>query len=138
VAIDALDDAVLGVLLADATLMTLLPGKVYLDEAPEGVEVPYGVMTLQVETVTLEQGGTAFVTALYDVKVEDRANTKTAAQAALDRIDALLNHVTLAPVGFTQMASHRTERRGGVRREGPLLWQERGAVYEVWASPGLS
>lgn len=137
-AIDALDDAVHGVLLADATLMALLPGNVHLDVAPEGAQVPYGVVMLEEETVTLEQGGTAFVTARYVIKVEDRAMTKTAAQAALDRIDALLNHVILAPAGFTQMASHRLSRRGNARREGSLMWHDRSCTYEVWASPGLS
>ena len=139
-AIDAIDNAVLDTLLGDATLTTLAPGRFYLDLAPEGVQTPFGVVNLQLEQVTPEQitpggDGIAFVVARYQVKIYDKAKTKTAAQLVVNRVDALLHGAALTIAGFSQMVSQRVERFATVTRDGEFLWQERGADYEVWASP---
>ena len=133
--LDALDDAVVGFLLSDATLMAMLEGEVYLDLAPEGVDTPYVIVSLQQEIPTFEFGGVAFVTARYSITVYDKAKTKTAAQAAVDRIDVLLNDGAPSITGFTLMVCHRVERRASVRQEGAFWWQERACDYELWASP---
>lgn len=136
-AIDAIDNAVMSKLQGDATLLSLAPGQVQRDFAPEGaVDIGrFVIVNLQTELPTFEQGGTAHLVARYQVKVVDRATTKTAAQAALDRIDTLLNGVALTIAGQTHMISQRVERFAYVERDGPLIWQHRGMELEVWSDP---
>jgi hypothetical protein len=128
------DEALIGRLLADATLTTLAPGRVHLDFAPEGTPEPFVVVNLQIEQATLHQSETAFVVGRYQVKAVHRSPSATAAKAVADRIDALLNHATFAIVGMALMACHRVERFGYVERDANYFWQHRGADYELWAS----
>lgn len=136
-AIDAIDDAVMSRLLNDATLTSLAPGRVHRDVAPEGtIEIGrFVVVNLQLEDDVPEQGGTAHVIARYQVKVVDRATTKTAAQAALDRIVALLHDAQYAIAGHTLMVSHKVARFALVELDADKVWQHRGIDLEVWADP---
>lgn len=136
-AIDAIDDAVMAKLQGDATLLSLAPGNVWADSAPEGaIDIGrFVIVNLQLETPTYELGGVAYVAARYQVKVVDRSTTKTAAQAALDRIDTLLHNVALTIVGHAHMISKRVARFAFKELEGPNTWQHRGADYEVYADP---
>lgn len=136
-AIDAIDDAVMAKLQGDATLLSLAPGNVWADSAPEGaIDIGrFVIVNLQLEQVTHEEGGVAYVVPQYQVKVVDRSTTKTAAQAALDRIDTLLHNAPLTIAGHTHMISRRVGRFAFKELEGPNTWQHRGAEYEVWADP---
>ena len=141
-AIDAIDNAVLDTLLGDATLTTLAPGRFYLDLAPEGVQTPFGVVNLQLEQVTPDQitpggNGIAYVVARYQVKIYDKAKTKTAAQLAVNRVDALLHGAALSITGFSQMVSQRVERFATVTRDGEFLWQERGRGLRSVGESGM-
>jgi hypothetical protein len=137
VAIDAVDNAVVAKLQGDATLLGLAPGNVYMDFAPEGaVNVGrFVIVDLQLETPVYEQSAIAHLIARFQVKVVDRSTTKTAAQAALDRIDTLLHLQPLTIAGHTHMVTNRVGRFHYIERDGPLIWQHRGIDVEVWSDP---
>ena len=93
------------------------------------------VVTLQSEESIYQHGGPAHWRARYQVKVVDQATTKTAAQAALDRIDALLNSQPLTLTGQAHMNTDRVDRFDHIERDGALVWQHVGCDYEVWSTP---
>lgn len=133
--IDAVDAAVMATLQADAQLAQLAPGRVHRDFEPEATVGRSVIVTLQAEVPTFEHGGTAHLQTRYQVKVVDQATTKTAAQAALDRIDALLTSAPLTIAGHTFMLAQRVDRFAYVERVGSSLWQHVGADYELWSDP---
>ncbi len=135
--IDAVDQAVMTVLQADSTLAGLAPGGVHRDVEPETIPAVRAVIvSLQSEQTTFEHGGPAYIQTRYQVKVIDPATTKTAAQAAANRIDELLNGAALTIAGQAYMTSHRVERFAYPERTAAgALWQHVGADYEVWSDP---
>ena len=133
---DAVDQALMAALLNDATLTALAPGRVHRSFEPEAAAPGRCVIvTLQHEAATEKHGATAFYQTQYAVKVVDQAPTKTAAQAAADRIDAILLGAPLTISGQTHMLTRRVERFEEVERVGSAIWQHVGADYEVWSTP---
>jgi hypothetical protein len=134
--IDAVDIALVTALQADATLATLAPGRVHWGSAPEGVALPCVIVTLQLGESVDEQGGTAHTRDRYQVKVLDRASTKTAASAAASRVDVLLNGQPLTISGRAHMVTVGRDRFAlPPERIGSDLWQHVGRDYEVWSDP---
>jgi hypothetical protein len=133
--IDAVDVALISALQADGTLAALVPGGVHRDFEPESTLGRCVIVTLQSELPTFEQGGTAHLQTRYQVKVVDQSTTKTAAQTALDRIDAILTGPALTITGQTLMAAQRVDRFAYLERVGSAVWQHVGADYELWSDP---
>jgi hypothetical protein len=133
--IDAVDVALMAALQADATLAQLAPGGVHRDFEPESTPGRCVILTLQNELPIFEQGGTAHLQTRYQVKVVDQATTKTAAQAAIDRVDAILNGQVLAITGQTHMLTERVDRFAYLERVGSSVWQHVGCDYSVWSDP---
>jgi hypothetical protein len=129
------DEALIGRLQADATLLLLAPGNVHLDVAPENTPQPYIVVTLQIETPTHEQGGMAYLVARFQIKAVQQAANASDVKAVADRIDVLLNGASFTIAGHTQMDCKRVERFGYAQFDGPLLWQHRGFDVELWCDP---
>ena len=135
-AIDAVDDAVMATLQGDATLAALAPGQVHRDLAPEGVAETgvYVVVEVQPERIVYEQGGIAHTISGYRVTAYDRSPVKTQAQAAADRVDALLTAALTIP-GQTHMATIRIGRESASVDDGGVIWRHQVAEYEVWSDP---
>lgn len=128
----AMDDGVLAVLKADATLTTRAPGGVYRDIAPPGVAEPFVIVTLMSYADIPQFGGTpAYEEGRYLVKAVGQGTSATATESAADRIQTLLNNATLTISGYTQMGSFREERISFVEADGQARWQHRGAIYVV-------
>lgn len=132
----ALDDALLAVLKADATLTTRAPGGVYRDVAPQGIAEPFVIVTLMAHEDIAEQASApAFERGRYLVKAVASATSATSAESAADRIHALLNGGSLTVTGFSHMGTWREERVSYIEVDGPVRWQHRGGIYVVTADP---
>lgn len=132
----AVDDAVVAKLQADVVLGGLAPGGVHWGAAPEGTAVPFVLVTLQLGETVDEQGGTAHTRDRYQVKAVDRAIEKTAAVAAANRIDVLLDYQALTVAGQSHMVTLGRDRFVlPPERIGSDLWQHVGRDYEVWSDP---
>ena len=134
--VSALDDGVLAILKADATLTTRAPGGVYRDMAPLGTAEPFVIVTLMAHLDIPQFGDApAYEEGRYLVKAVGQGTSATATESAADRIHAVLHGALLTITGFTQMGSWRDERVSYVEADGPVRWQHRGGVYVVRACP---
>jgi hypothetical protein len=132
-----LDLALVTKLSSDATLTTLMPDGVWIDEAPAGSD-QFVIVSLIDENDVQQLGGRSFEDALY--LVEARELSKVAVKnikAAAARIDALLENGTLTVAGYSVMAIYRMER---VRLtevdelDESIRWARRGGRYRLVAS----
>lgn len=132
-----IDAALVTKLQADATLATLMPGGVWMDEAPPGAQ-QFVIVHLEDEHDEPMFGGRAFEEALY--LVEAREFSKVAVKnikAAAARIDALLEQGTLTIAGY---GLARLARESRVRFPEPdstdpsLRWERRGGFYRLVVS----
>jgi hypothetical protein len=135
----AIDQAVIGVLLADPTLSAILPDGVYLD-----VAAPKAKRFVIVSIVSADDepllGGRGYEDVLYLVKAVVLASTGADIFAAADRIDKLLEDQPLTIPGYTHMVTCREDR---IRTTEPddvddtIRWLHRGGHYRIQASiPG--
>lgn len=131
----AIDAAVIARLAGDATLTAAAPGGVYRDVAPQGASTPFVIVSQMAHEDDYALGAQAYERVLYLVKAVDLATSGTGAQAAADRVHALLQEATLTITGYRSMLVQREERvayvevvDGSDRR-----YQHRGGMYAVFA-----
>jgi hypothetical protein len=135
----AIDDALIAVLLGDATLMGLLPDGVYYDSARPKAQrfVIVSVVTADDEPVLGRRG---YEDVLYLVKAVGLVSTGADIKAAAQRIDALLEDGTLTIPGYVHMVTCREARIRYIEVDDvddTIRWHHRGGHYRVQASlPG--
>ena len=133
---DAIDEALIAALKADATLTALVPGSWHRDIAPPSVSEPFGIVTLMAHEDVLEQSPReAHQIGRYLVKAMGQGTAPTAVKTAAARVHVVLQNAALSITGFTTMTVHREERIAYVEADGPARWQHRGGIYAVWACP---
>lgn len=132
-----IDAAVVGRLLADATLMALMPDGVYWDVAKQGA-TRFVIVSQVFHLDAPMQATTAYEQVTYLVKAVELATSGANIQAAAARINVLLHDTTFTVTGYSLMNSQRIER---VRYVDPdpedpdVRWQHRGGRYELTVSP---
>lgn len=132
----AIDTALAARLLADTTLMALMPDGVYFDEAKQGAQ-RFLIVSLVDEVDEAVFGGRAIEDALYLVKAVELGKSGVNADAAAARIEVLLNEQPLSATGYTGMATFRESRVRLTEVDGvdpSIRWQHRGGHYRVQMS----
>jgi hypothetical protein len=131
------DAAIVGRLLADATLTSLMPDGVYWDVARHG-STRFVVVSQVFHQEVPMFGATSYEQFTYLVKAVELATSGANIQAAAVRIQTLLHDATFAVTGYGLMNSQRVER---VRFVDPdpedpdIRWQHRGGRFEVTVCP---
>src|SRR5678815_1575267 len=128
-----IENALIAKLLADATLMALVPDGVYFDEASPG-KSRFVIVSLVDEADESVFGGRAFEDALFQVKAVMLSTAGGNIQAAAARIDTLLEGQSLTATGFTWMTMHREARVRSTEvddADPSIRWQHRGGHYRV-------
>jgi hypothetical protein len=134
-----IDNALITVLLADATLTGLMPDGVYFDVAKPKAQrfVIVSLVTADDEPVL---GGRGYEDVLYLVKAVGLVSTGADVKAAAQRIDALLEDQPLTIPGYVHMVTCREARIRYTEVDevdDTIRWQHRGGHYRVQASiPG--
>jgi hypothetical protein len=135
-----LDAAVLAVLQADATLESLLPDGVYMDEAPPGVTQFVLVGLMDSEDVSTYGTDPVLEYALYFVKGTALSSTNANMKAVRLRLDELLHGATLTAPGYIEVKAFRERNQPRLRyidvdRKDPTLrWWHRGGHYRIEAT----
>jgi hypothetical protein len=137
-----IDNALVNVLAADATLTALVPDGVFFDEAPQGMEA-FALVSL-IDGVTRSQwaataaGRRAAEDCEYIVKAVMLSGSSANAREAAARIDELLQDATLAIDGYTCLSITRTNRIRDTEVDSvdaSIRWQHRGGHYRISAAP---
>lgn len=133
----AVDAAVIAKLANDATLSGLAPGGIYRDTAPQGVSTPYVIVSQVSHEDDYSIGSQAFESIRYLVKAVDMNTSGTAAQAVADRVQTLLQTVTLTITGYRSVWVQREERVVYVEVDdaSDRRYQHRGGIYLVMVEP---
>lgn len=133
----AVDQALFAKLSNDVTLTGLAPGGVYSETAPQGVSKPY-VIVRQVDSDDFyAQGSKALEEIQYEVTGVDQSTSKVSVQAVANRIQALLQDVTLTITDYSCVNVKRikkvnyTEIHAGSDRR----YQHLGGLYNVLVEP---
>ncbi len=132
----AIDDAVIGRLTGDATLMALTTDGAYYDVAPNGL-TRFLIVSQVIHLDDYVFEGRAMESVTYLVKAVFRDAVAADIIAAAARIDALLQGVALTITGYSHCLTSRSER---VRYtevddvDANIRWQHRGGRYEVVVS----
>lgn len=131
------DEAVIGRLVGDATLSSLMPDGVYF-----GVAKKSATRFVVVEQLTHDDnymlGGEAYERFEYLVKAVEKNLSGLNVDNAAARIQTLLQDAPLTVTGYTLMRIQRTER---VRYTEPdadnadARWQHSGGRFEAYVSP---
>lgn len=121
----------------DATLSGLAPGGIYRDTAPQGVSTPYVIVSQVSHEDDYSIGSQAFESIRYLVKAVDMNTSGTAAQAVADRVQTLLQTVTLTITGYRSVWVQREERVVYVEVDdaSDRRYQHRGGIYLVMVEP---
>jgi hypothetical protein len=131
------DAALVTKLQSDGTLAALMPGGVYIDEAPPGLS-QFVIVSLVDEHDEPMFGARAFEDAIYLVKAVELSTVATKnSKAAAARIDTLLEGGALAPTGYSLMTMRRESRvrYTDVDELDPSIrWQHRGGHYQIAVS----
>lgn len=133
----AIDDALVAALLADSTLMALVPDGVYVDEAAPNAQ-RFVIVSLVDAPDTQGFGGRAFETPLYLVKAVTLATSGTNVKAAAARIDAVLENAQLTIAGYACLKVQRDSRFRVTTvdaQDASLRWHHRGGRYEIMVQP---
>jgi hypothetical protein len=135
-----IDAAIVAKLGADATLLSLCPNGVYVDEAPPNM-TRFVIVRLIDETDQSVFGRRAFEDALFGVEAWMLSTAGGNIKAAAARIDALLDDQPLTigsppaqVAGYTQMAMFRESRTRGTdidEVDPSIRWFIRGGNYRV-------
>ena len=131
------DAAVVGRLLNDAPLMSLMPDGVYWDLGVQGA-IRFVVVSQAFHRDVPMQGGTAYEEFTYVVQAVELAKSGANIQAAAARINALLHDATFTITGYDLMCSQRIERLRVVipdAEDPDKRWQYLGGSYQVSVSP---
>lgn len=124
---------VYGVLSADSTLTTYVPGGIYRDLAPAGATPPYIIMSRQsgVDVVS----GTAdriFSDDLYQIKVVGPQALYTAQiEPGYDRVDTLLQKTSNYQTGGKILACYREQPFHVTELVNGLAWDNLGGLYRI-------
>lgn len=132
----AIDNGLIALLGADATLLTLVPNGVYYDEAPPG-STRFVIVSLTDQHDEPMFSGRAFEDGLYLVKAVMRSDANGDIRAAAARIDALLEQqpLTVAGYGVSIMRRESRVRETEVDEvDKSIRWFHRGGRYQVVAS----
>lgn len=132
----AIDAALVGKLLADATLTATMPDGVFWEEANPGAQ-RFVIVSLVDQHDEQRLGSRAFEDALYQVKAVALSSSGGDVKTAAARIDTLLEGGTLTATGYSLMTMHRQARIRitEVDDEDPSIrWQHRGGHYRVVVS----
>lgn len=139
-----IDNALVNVLSADATLLGFVPDGVYFDEAPQGKQ-NFAIVSL-IDAVTLSQWAPATERRAaerceYIVKVVMLNGSSANARKAAARIDALLEDQAeaLRITGYTCLSIVRTNRIRDTEVDtvdATIRWQHRGGHYRIVAAIG--
>lgn len=135
-----LDAAIVTALANDATLAGLLPDGVFWDIAPSG-KTRFAIVSLTIHEDEYLFEGRAFERATYLVKAVDQNVSGAIVKVAAERIEELLQDVTLVVTGYTHMLTRRIERIRYTEVDevnADIRWQHRGGRYEVYLSPEAS
>lgn len=142
----AIDSAVIGLLAADVTLTSLMPGGVWYQLAPPNTQ-QFVIVSIADSADQQMFGARAWESVLYLVKAVEFSSptvTNKNARAAAERIDAILDPpppappATLTIPGYGAMVMQREGRR--VRdfetdaTDATIQWAHRGAHYRVMAA----
>jgi hypothetical protein len=136
-----IDAALVAKLGSDATLLTLCPNGVYVDEAPQGA-TRFVIVSLVSEVDEPQFGGRAFEDALFLIEARMLSTASGNIKAAAARIDVLLEDQPLlapgspaTPVsGYTWMTTYRESRVRGTEIDDvspDIRWFRRGGNYRV-------
>jgi len=131
-----IDNALIALLGADATLLALVPNGVYYDEAPPG-STRFVIVSLADQRDEPMFRGTAYEDGLYLVKAVMLSTAGGDIKAAAARIDVLLDQQPLTVSGYSVSIMRRESR---VRMtevddvDNSIRWFHRGGRYQVVAS----
>jgi hypothetical protein len=137
----AVDVAVFDLLRDDAVLSALVPGGIFRDAAPESVteagkdltsEV-FGIISVRRDMAHHTFCGSAFEEIAYLVQFAAPSSNPSGAQAAIERAEELLP--ALAVPEYHVACSRPRERLPFVVVDGPVRWETRAVLWEVWAHP---
>lgn len=129
-----LDTAIVSRLMSDATLMALATDGVAFNIAPEGATkfVLVSIMTTEDEGMF---SGRAVEHVTYLVKYVEKTTSSVNPTTAAERINVLLDWVTLTVPGYSPVTVKRVGGRVHYTEiddaNAALRWQHRGALYEV-------
>jgi hypothetical protein len=129
----AIDAALIGQLLTDPTLGSLLPDGVFIDQANPGAE-RYVLITVTAAPDEGMFGGRAFESPVYLVLAVATSRSGANVSAAAARIDTLLDGVDLTPVGYaptTFRRIRRWRRRDPDLQDASIKWDMRGGEYQA-------
>lgn len=128
-----IDNAIVALLGADATLLALCPNGAYWDVAPPGA-TRFVIVSFVEEEDRAMLAGRAFEDGLYLVKAVMLSSANGDIRAAAARIDTLLEDATITATGFTAMASFREARIRYTEVDDvdpSIRWFHRGGHYRV-------
>jgi hypothetical protein len=133
-----IDSALVAKLQADATLMALMPGGVWIDEGPASL-TQFVIVSLVDEADDPVFGKRAIEDALYLVEAREKKPLTGSGniKAAAARIDALLEDQVLTVAGYAHMALHREARIRLTEvdeTDSSIRWWRRGGHYRVQQS----
>jgi hypothetical protein len=136
----AIDNAVVALLLADATLAALMPDGVYFDVAkPKATRFVIVSLVESLDEPVL--GSRGYEDLLYLVKAVGLVSTGADVNTAAHRIDQLLEDQPLTIPGYVHMVTAREARIRYTEVDevdDTIRWQHRGGHYRVQASiPGV-
>lgn len=137
----AIDQALVDTLRADATLTTLMPGGVWMDEGPAGL-TQFIIVSLVSGDDTPIFEGRGVEDVRYMVKAVERSSVPTKnIKAAAARIDALLELGTLTIAGYAFQVMRRESRIRTTEvddADNSIRWAHRGGQYQVVVAPILT
>ena len=128
-----IENAVIAKLLADGTLMALVPDGVYFDEAAAGKQ-RFVIVSLIDEHDEPQFGGRSYEDTLLMVKAVMLSSAGGNIQAAAARIDTLLEGGTLTAAGYALMTLARESRIRATEvdeADSAIRWQHRGGNYRL-------
>jgi len=134
-----IDNALVAKLLADATLMALVPDGVFIDEAGAsmatgGTPTRFVLVSLVDENDVPMFNARAYEDALFMVKAVMLSSAGGDVKAAAARIDTLLEQGTLTATGYSLMAMRRESRIRFIEpddNDPSIRWFHRGGRYQV-------
>lgn len=136
----AIDNAVVALLRADATLAALVPDGVYVDEAPPAATRFVIVQIVDARDVATFDNPRAIEEVTYMVKAVMLSSAGGNPSAAADRIDAVLQDAALSVTGYSVVGVYRDPDAPRLRytekdeNDPDIRYFHRGGQYRVQVS----